>query len=101
MKRIRSPRLVLVGACLAAAVTGAVIAADRSSSAMADAATAFLGSLTPEQRQKATFPFDSAERFHWNFRRRDLLKLLRRINENDESRPLSNRRTAGQWRAAG
>ena len=67
MKRIRSPRLVLVGACLAAAVTGAVIAAERSSSAMADAATAFLNSLTPEQRQKATFAFDSAERFHWNF----------------------------------
>src|SRR5438876_3134801 len=67
MKRIRSPRLVLVGACLAAAVTGAVIAADRSSSAMADAATAFLGSLTPEQRQKATFAFDSSERTHWNF----------------------------------
>ena len=67
MTQLRSPRLLLVGACLAAAVTGAVIAAERSSSVMADAATAFLNSLTPEQRQKATFPFDSAERFHWNF----------------------------------
>src|SRR5204862_7666319 len=67
MKRIRTPRLVLVGACLAAAITGAVIAAERSSSAMDDAATAFLSSLTPEQRQKATFAFDSSERTHWNF----------------------------------
>jgi hypothetical protein len=60
MKRFRSPRLLLVSACLAAAVTGALVAAERSSSAMADAATAFLSSLTPEQRQKATFAFDSA-----------------------------------------
>ena len=67
MKRFRSPRLLLVSACLAAAVTGGLVAAERSSSAMADAATAFLNSLTPEQRQKATFAFDSSERFHWNF----------------------------------
>lgn len=67
MKQLRSPRLILVGGCLAAAITGAVIAAERSSSAMADAATAFLGSLTPEQRPKATFAFDSSERTHWNF----------------------------------
>ena len=67
MKRLRSPRLVLMGACLAASLVGAVIAAERSSSAMADAATAFLNSLAPEQRQKATFAFDSSERTHWNF----------------------------------
>ena len=34
---------------------------------MADAATDLLGSLTPEQRQKAVFPFESDERLHWNF----------------------------------
>src|SRR5712692_7159870 len=67
MKALRTPRLVLVGACLAAAVTGAVVAAERSSSAMANAASAFVNSLTPEQRQQAVFPFDSAERLHWNF----------------------------------
>jgi hypothetical protein len=67
MKPLRSPRLILVGGCLAAAITGALIAAERSSSAMADAAAAFLSSLTPEQRQKATFAFDSSERTHWNF----------------------------------
>jgi hypothetical protein len=67
MTVLRSRRLVLVGACLAAAITGAVIAAERSSSAMADAATAFLNSLSAEQRQRATFAFDSSERLHWNF----------------------------------
>ena len=34
---------------------------------MADAATKFLGSLSPEQRQQAVFPFESEERLHWNF----------------------------------
>ena len=67
MKRLRSPRLILIGAVCAASLVGAVIAAERSSSAMADAATAFLNSLTSEQRQKATFAFDSSERTHWNF----------------------------------
>ena len=67
MTRVRSPRLILLAACAAALVCGGLIAAERSSSAMADAATAFLGSLTPEQRQKATFAFDSSERTHWNF----------------------------------
>src|SRR5581483_6409435 len=43
------------------------IAAERSSSAMAGAAQAFLDSLTPEQRQKAAFPFDSPERLRWNY----------------------------------
>jgi hypothetical protein len=67
MKRLQSPRLLLVAACLMAAVTGALIAAERSSSAMADAAAGFVASLTPDQRQKAVFPFESAERLHWNF----------------------------------
>jgi hypothetical protein len=34
---------------------------------MADAASAFVTSLTPAQRQKAVFAFDSTERLHWNF----------------------------------
>src|SRR5215218_1511447 len=67
MKRFHASRLVLLAACLAAMVTGALIAAERSASTMADAATAFLNSLTPEQRQKAVFAFNSDERLHWNF----------------------------------
>ena len=34
---------------------------------MATAATKFLASLTPGQRQQATFPFEGDERTHWNF----------------------------------
>jgi len=64
---VRSPRLILSVFCALAACAGALVAAERSSSAMANAATAFVNSLTPAQRQQATFPFDSDERTHWNF----------------------------------
>jgi hypothetical protein len=67
MTLLRSPRLVLVAVFLVVLVGGAVIGSERSSSAMADAASAFVNSLSPEQRQQAVFPFDSAERLHWNF----------------------------------
>jgi hypothetical protein len=43
------------------------VAAERSIKAMTDAATGFLASLTPEQRQLASFPMDSAERLRWHF----------------------------------
>jgi hypothetical protein len=64
---VRSPRLALSFVCVLLAGAGAMIAAERSSSTMADAATAFLASLTPEQRQKAVFPFGADEMTHWNF----------------------------------
>ena len=64
---VRSPRLVLSVVCVLAAGAGAIIAAERSSGAMADAATAFVDSLTPEQRQQAVFPFESDERMRWHF----------------------------------
>ena len=64
---VRSPRLVLSVACVLAAGAGAMIAAERSSSAMAAAATAFVSSLTSEQRQQAIFPFESDERLRWHF----------------------------------
>ena len=67
MRLLRAPRVLLAVGCAVAVVAGAVIAADRSASAMRTAATAFLASLTPEQRASATFDFDSAERSRWNF----------------------------------
>lgn len=54
---------VLLGAGLAAALT----ASQRSASAMAAAADRFLGSLSPEQRQQASFPYEHDERVRWNF----------------------------------
>jgi Protein of unknown function (DUF3500) len=67
MKLLRAPRLLLASGCLVAALVGAVVAAERSATSMTSAATAFLNSLTPEQRQKATFAFESDERLHWHF----------------------------------
>jgi hypothetical protein len=68
MKRLISPRVMLALGILAA-LGGAIAHAQRSSSsaAMATAAEKFLASLTPEQRQQATFPFDSPERLRWHF----------------------------------
>jgi hypothetical protein len=62
-----SPRLWLVIGLVATGTVGALTGADRSSSAMASAATTFLASLTPEQKQKAVFPFASDERLRWHF----------------------------------
>jgi hypothetical protein len=66
MRRFCSPRL-LVAAALVCAFIGSTIASERTASAMAKAANAFLAALTPEQRQQAVFAFDSAEREKWHF----------------------------------
>src|SRR5262245_21553562 len=63
-----SPRLWAAGALTIALAVGSMMAAERSSAAMAGAAAKFLTALSPEQRQKAVFAFDdSAERQHWHF----------------------------------
>src|SRR5437867_3440260 len=67
MDKFRFSRLLLAAGCVAALIAGTIISAQRSSSTMASSAKAFLDSLTPEQRQKASFPFKSDERTHWNF----------------------------------
>jgi hypothetical protein len=67
MSRLFSSRLCLVVAGIAGVAIGSMIAAERSSSAMADAATRLLNSLTAEQRQQASFAFDADERMHWHF----------------------------------
>jgi len=62
-----SRRLSVVIGLVALVAIGSTIAAERSASTMANAATAFLGSLTPEQKQQATFAFEGDERLHWHF----------------------------------
>ena len=68
MKRLVSPRIFLALGVIAA-LGGAIVQAQRTSSsaAMVTAAEKFLSSLTTEQRQQATFPFDSPERLRWHF----------------------------------
>src|SRR5438034_10875944 len=62
-----SSRLCLAAALVAALAVGSMVAAERSSSAMATAASRFVNALTPDQRQQASFAFDSDERLHWHF----------------------------------
>jgi uncharacterized protein DUF3500 len=68
MVRLCSFRWLVAVGFVVAGVAASLIAAERSSSAMAGAASKFLASLTPEQRQKAAFAFANAdERLHWHF----------------------------------
>src|SRR5215831_17522507 len=66
MKRITS-RFVLAIAAVVVLIAGSMIAADRSASAMSEAAVKFLDRLTAEQRQQAAFPFTGDERLRWHF----------------------------------
>lgn len=68
---MHAKRLVLSTVVLAT-LTGAVLLAKvgdepDSGTAMADAATKFLETLTPEQRKQATYSFDDKERLNWHF----------------------------------
>ena len=67
MKRYLCSRVVLAAAAVAALAAGSMVAAERSSTAMATAATKFVDSLTPEQRRQATFAFAGDELTHWHF----------------------------------
>ena len=67
MSRLTALRLA-VAATLIAACTGAVmIASQKSAATMQKAATQFLDSLSPDQKAKASFPFDGEERLRWHF----------------------------------
>ena len=54
-------------ALLAVGAAGVATQSQRSASSMQTAASKFLASLTPEQRQRATFAFEGTERLRWNF----------------------------------
>ena len=60
-------RLSLAVLMITAVAIGSMIAAERASTSMAATGAKFLASLTPEQRQQATFAFDGDERLHWHF----------------------------------
>ena len=67
MSLLRSSRLVVAFGLVVLAVVGAMVAAERSASAMVTAADRFLESLTREQRTQAAFEFQSDERMQWHF----------------------------------
>jgi hypothetical protein len=55
------------GLALVAGLGAVTIASQRSAAAMSGAAKAWLDGLTPEQRERAVFAFDSDERQRWHF----------------------------------
>jgi hypothetical protein len=57
----------MVATILTVSTLGVTVATGPSPARMAAAATEFLKSLTPEQRQQATFAFGDSERTHWHF----------------------------------
>jgi hypothetical protein len=67
MTSVRTRRIALAAASVIAVLIGSLLAAERSASSMTSAATAFLASLTPEQREQAQLPFASDDRLRWNF----------------------------------
>lgn len=98
MRKLSSARLALTLLVVAAAGLGSRVAAERSSSAMAAAATRFLGALTLEQRQQAAFAFDSDERLHWHFIPTEMFPrkglLVRSMNEPQHKGRSAEGRTA-------
>ena len=67
MKRTPLFRLTLAAALCAVWVAGVTIASERSATSMANAANKFLGALTAEQRQQASFALDSEELTRWHY----------------------------------
>src|SRR5689334_12516107 len=64
---MRSPRLWLAAGVLVALPIGSLIASARVATQMAGAATKFLDSLTPEERQQAALPFEGDERMRFHY----------------------------------
>ena len=60
-------RLAIAAALVRVAVTASTVASQRSATAMSSAASKWLASLSPEQRDRAVFPFDSEERMRWHY----------------------------------
>ena len=66
MGTLNARRLTLAAA-IVTILTGVMFASPRSAATMARAAGQFLDGLTPEQRAKAVFAFNTDERLRWHF----------------------------------
>ena len=60
-------RIAIAAALVLTFIGGVTIASQRSAASMSSAADKWLKALSPEQRQRATFAFDSDERLKWHF----------------------------------
>jgi hypothetical protein len=60
-------RFAVAIAILAAGLGASTYASQRTAAAMSAAASTWLGSLTADQKQRATFAFSDEERTHWHY----------------------------------
>jgi len=60
-------RLIAAVTLIVAGIGLTTYASQKTAASMAKAADAWLASLTADQKQRATFPFDSEERMRWHF----------------------------------
>lgn len=67
MSQLNTLRLTVAAFLVTTLMGGAMFASARSATAMANAANAFLTALTPDQRAKAAFGFNSDDRLRWHF----------------------------------
>src|SRR5438067_1483937 len=67
MARSTLARVGLAAALAIVYVTSVAIGSEKSASAMATAAKAWLASVTAEQREQAAMPFDAADRTAWHY----------------------------------
>src|ERR671913_321990 len=67
MSRLTVLRLTMAAALLAVFGGSVIIASQKSAATMAKNATAFLDSLSADQKAKAVFPFESEDRLRWHF----------------------------------
>jgi hypothetical protein len=73
---------------LIASTTVPVASADETGSAMADAARRFLAALDEPQKARATFSFDSPERFNWHWIPRERKGLpIKDLKPEQRARP--------------
>ena len=67
MSRLTALRLAVAATLITACTGAAIVASQKTATAMQLAASHFFDSLSPEQRLKAGFAFDSDERLRWHF----------------------------------
>ncbi len=67
MRRLTLLRLTVAATLIASCTGAAIFASQKSAATMQKAATLFLDSLSPDQKARATFPFESEERLRWHF----------------------------------
>jgi hypothetical protein len=67
MSRLNSLRLTVAAVLVATLMGAALFASQRSAANMARAAGQFLDSLSPDQRTRAAFAFNSDDRLRWHF----------------------------------